>query len=276
MKDLSQRCIFNNTTENLNTIMEVTLDGNKYKVAISDEHEDDASPGVIKKLIPPRLAILEKEEAETLSKLDKLKQLAAELGFHIVKNGPKSAMASEPPPTLEGKPSVDIDGKQFKIQKNTRKHNKANEGLSKEEAAAALDATKRRAESSASISNPTQGEAATYASHNAPEAVTVQTSNGPKTIPKPQVGTKTLQTVKGRAGVPTTIPRSLHGADGQTTITIVDTGGDKTIQARGKQLAQMRQHGDQSYYSRACPPCQGTGFHAKRQCKTCDGVGFII
>jgi len=85
-----------------------------------------------------------------------------------------------------------------------------------------------------------------------------------------------MQTVKGAAGVPTAIPRSIKGADGETTITVVNTGGDKTIQMRGRQLGQMREQGQGGFYSQNCRPCQGTGLHARRRCKACDGSGIII
>ena len=52
MKNLSLSCIFDDSTDNLNTTMEVVLDDERYKVSVCDRCEDDASPGAIKKLIP--------------------------------------------------------------------------------------------------------------------------------------------------------------------------------------------------------------------------------
>ena len=70
MIDLSRKCIFSGSTDNLNTIMEIALDGEKYKVAVSEEYEDDASPGAIKKLIPDRIAEMEKEKAAMREKME--------------------------------------------------------------------------------------------------------------------------------------------------------------------------------------------------------------
>jgi len=49
MIDMSQNCIFSGSTENLNTTMVITIDDQKYKVAISDECEDQAYPTAIKR-----------------------------------------------------------------------------------------------------------------------------------------------------------------------------------------------------------------------------------
>ena len=72
MRDLSHKCIFNGTTEDLNTTMVITYEGEKYKIAICDEFEDEASPGAIKKLIPNALAEIDADEADRLKKLEQL------------------------------------------------------------------------------------------------------------------------------------------------------------------------------------------------------------
>lgn len=282
MKDLSQRCIFSGSTDNLNTILEVTLNGEKYKVAVSDEHEDDASLGAIKKLIPERLAAKERAKAEMLAKLDEFKALADELGFDLVKKGESSKSFVNPhsppdPDTLADQPTVEVGGATFKMQKNTRQNNKPKEeGLTEEEAAAAIEAAKREARHAQGHDRPAHGEAPPIPKHSLPEAITVQTPEGPKVYHKPQKGAQKMQTVKGAGGVPTAIPRNIHGTDGETTITITDTGGDKIIQMRGRQLGQMREMGQGSFYSQSCRPCQGTGLHAKKRCKACDGSGIIV
>lgn len=291
MKDLSQRCIFSGGTENLNTIMEITLDGEKYKVAISDEFEDEASPGVIKKKIPERLEELEKRKSEMAAKLEEFRSLAAELGFDLVKKTDSNLMLAEEkseapqqdrkpaPPNLDAlanAPETKIGDSTFKIQKNARTQNDKDEGLTPEEIEAAREAAKRKSEAFQNAPRPTPGEAASYAKHHLPEKITVQTPEGLKEVSKPEVFAKKMQTIKGRGGVPTAIPRSLQGRDGETTIFVIDTGGDKTIQARAKQLGAMRESGDGTDYSQVCRPCQGTGVHAKRKCHTCSGTGFII
>ena len=279
MKDLSQRCIFSGSSDNLNTIMEITLDGEKYKVSVSDEHEDEASLGAIKKLIPERIAAKEAAKAEMLSKLDQFKELAAELGFDLVKRGEKPTPPPPDPNALADKPTVKVGESTFKLQKNTRQ-NTQSEGLSRDEAVAALEAAKREAQRAETHARPTSGEAANYASHQIPEQVKVQTSRGVEVFDKPIQTSKQMQTVAGAAGIPTTIPRNIQGSDGETTITVVNTGGDKTIQMRGRQLHPLRMNDEGSFYSGECRPCRGAGIintrKGQKQCKSCGGVGIII
>ena len=292
MKDISKRCIFSGSTENLNTIMEISLDGEKYKIAVSDEHEDDATPSAIRELIPQRLEELDKEKEKRREKFEQFRELAEEFGFDLVQKGglllaqtpdapaadaaPQVSRAAPDPEALKNKPTVQVGEKKFKMQKNTRAARNNDDGLNEEEAHAALEAAKRNSQKYEGNESPTPRQAPRLPSHQMPDAVTVRTWQGEKTVERPETISKKLQTVKGRAGIPTTIPRNLQGTDGETTITIVDTGGDRTIQARGKDLARMREQGDETYYQQHCRPCQGTGFHAKKQCKTCGGVGFLI
>jgi hypothetical protein len=285
MSDFSQTCIFDGSSENLNTVMEVTYEGEKYKVAVCNECEDDASLGAIKKLIPDKIKELEEKDAE----LDKLREAAAALGFDLVKAGmgelmipvatpDQSQPTTTPPanqPTLENAPTVDMGSGVLKVQKNTRTQ-KEPADMGPKEATAALEAAKRSGAANGALESPKVGEAPAYQSHTA-DPVRVQTIAGEKVYQKPEVYQKEIQTVRGRAGVPTAIPKSISGAAGKTTIKIVDTGGDKTIQNRAKQLAAMREYGDENFYSHQCRPCQGRGFHdSNKSCRTCGGTGIII
>lgn len=267
MKDLSQRCIFSGSSENLNTIMEITLDGEKYKVAISEEHEDDASPGAIKKLIPERLAAMEAARAEMISKMEEFKALAAELGFDLVKKGEKPALT---PQTQQPSDSP------FKQQKNTRKES----DLSREEIIAAREAAKR-AEKPIQVTSAAAGISSAVSPHAIPRHVEVQTKDGTKIVEKPEILAETHQVVKGPGGVPIPIPRNIEGTDGQTTITITGGVDDRIIQARGRQLHMMRENNEAGFYNQECRPCKGTGLiHNRRgeqkQCRTCEGAGIII
>ena len=283
MKDLSRSCIFDGSTDNLNTIMEVVLDDEKYKVAVCNECEDEASPSAIKKLIPKKLEELEQEKAAMRAKMEMFRELADEMGFALVRKDDLQQIqkpaprAPGDPNALSDKPTVKVGGATFKMQKDTRKNQNNDEaGLSREEAVAALEAAKREAGRTGPYETPPSGSAPSFPKHQIPDTVTINTGQGPKTYEKPTIGAKTMQTVRGAGGAPTVIPNNIHGTDGETTITIVDTGGDRTIQMRGRQLGQMRHQGDRSDYSHACRPCQGTGLHAKRMCKACGGVGIII
>jgi hypothetical protein len=286
MSDFSQTCIFDGSSDDLNTIMEVTYEGEKYKIAVCDGCEDDASLGAIKKRIPNKIKELEEKDAE----LDKLRDAAAALGFDLVKAGMGELMIpvaseSDPPAiqpqpspqpqTLDDAPIVNVGTGTLKVQKNTRAQKESSD-MGAEEASAAIEAAKRAGAANRSLESPKVGEAPAYRSHTT-EPVRVQTRNGEQVYQKPEVYQKEIQTVRGRAGVPTAIPKSISGAAGKTTIKIVDTGGDKTIQNRAKQLAGMREYGDETFYSHQCRPCQGRGFHdSNKSCRTCGGTGIII
>ena len=274
MKDLSQRCIFNGSSENLNTIMEITLDDEKYKVAVSDEHGDDASLGANKKLIPKRLAAMEAAKEAMLSKMEEFKALASELGFELVKKGekPEPTTTALTPQTREQV----SDNKGLKQQKNTREES----GLTREEILAAREAAKRK-EKPIQVTHTAAGIGAAVAPHTIPQHVTVKTEEGEKLVRRPEVLSETQQLVRGPGGVQIPIPRNIQGTDGETTITITSGVNDKTIQQRGKQLHLMREQEDSSFYNKDCRQCDGTGIISNRrgeqkQCKTCAGAGIII
>lgn len=286
MKDLSQRCIFSGSTENLNTVMEITLNDEKFKVAISSEYEDEASLSAIKKQIPKRLDELDKKKKEMEAKLEEFKMIAAELGFELTPKGQSSSgliiaenktrSANPPDPNaLRDAPTAKIGDSTFKVQRNTRAEGKE-AGLSAEEAEAALDAAKRRSAGVQGSTGATSGEAARFTKHHLPESVAIRTREGVKEVSKPEIYAKKMQTVRGREGIPTAIPLNLSGSDGETTIQIVNTGGNRTIQERTKQLNVMREMGNLADYSQVCKPCQGTGQHARKLCRNCGGAGFII
>lgn len=283
MFDLSQKCIFSGFTDNLNTIMEVTLDGNQYKVAVSDEYEDEATPKSIRKLIPDRLAELDAEAGDRLKKLEQLAALAKELGVEI--GAPSSSglvLAKETqqpqqpqpvrqpapadPNALKNAPTIQVGGEQFKMQKNTRTNMKGT-GLSREETAAAFQAADRRARTAPDAASPSSRDAPRFNPHSIPASAS--TKNG-TILEKPEVFAKQMQTIKGREGVPVTIPRVLEGSDGETVITIVDTGGDKMLRERTKVLDRLPD------YSESCRPCGGTGIVNRVNCIHCNGVGIVF
>ena len=284
MRDLSQKCIFSNTTKNLNTVMEVLLEGEQYKVAISEDHEDEATPKNIRSLIPGRLAELDTEAGDRLKKLEQLAALAKELGVEIgapsgsglvlAKKTEQSKQKPQQPtrqPTpadpnvLKDAPTVQIGGQQFKMQKNTRSSKGL--GLSKEETAAAFEAAKRRVSTTPTTARPSSGDAPRFNPHSIPAVV--ESKNG-GSLEKPTIFAKQMQTIKGREGVPVTIPRILTGSDGETVITIVNTGGDKMLRERTKMLDKLPD------YSESCRPCRGTGVVNRVNCIHCNGVGIII
>jgi len=286
MRDLSHKCIFNGTTENLNTIMTITYEGEKYKIAVCEECEDDASPGAIKKLIPDALAEIDAEEADKLKKLAQLQALAKELGVSIgpataggltmatslestktpeVAHQPARQSAPPDPNALDDKPTVNVAGNQFKMQKNTRQ-GAHGIGLSAEETKAALEAAKRRSEYQKD--GPSAGaEGARVPAYNLPSQASDKQGN---VLDRPVTFAKQMQTIKGRQGVPVTLPRRISGSHGETIITINQDVDDKMLKERGRSLGQMADR------VAGCRPCRGAGVVNRKNCIHCNGKGITF
>jgi hypothetical protein len=77
------------------------------------------------------------------------------------------------------------------------------------------------------------------------------------------------QTFKSNTRPPTTIPKKIVDQSGETTINIIDTGGDKALQETFKQ-----EH--ISTYLNDCSVCKGTGRVMNgNKCPRCNGIGMI-
>lgn len=292
MIDLSSSCIFSGSTENLNTTMVVTLDDQKYKVAISEEYEDQAVPSKIKELV------YEKAN-EREAKLQKLQQLAEELGIPLntlqaaqqdmstglvlVENPPEPEPELEPEPPqrliAQRRPAPDPKKMErvgnFRIQKN-RRRGPANEGLTPEEAAAALEQAAR--DSSGEYARPTSREAPRFPSIPLPPKVGIRDASG-NIIEgtKPENVAQKRQVVRGRAGIPISLPKTITSRAGdsviETTINVVNTGGDEALQRRFKN----HRYEPQCDYANECRACRGTGVigRKKEECTRCNGTGIL-
>lgn len=292
MIDLSQFCIFSKAIATSNTTkMVVTVDGQEYKVAISEAHEDEASPSKIKVLVKERLEELQREKENHNAKLEELRRVAAELGYELKESGDQSAglvipteierpapaptpkRAPTPPSVMAQAPTVELNNAKFKLQKNTRSQGPSeDDGLDPEEAEAALEAAERKSAGQAGLKSPEARDAPRFSSHQLPDQLS--TKQG-KVVGRPQTITKRNQVVKGRLGIPTTIPRQVMAEDGETHIQVVDTGGDKILQDRMRLLNQIREEGNQSdYILSTCRACKGTGLRGKKSCVGCGGTGL--
>lgn len=292
MIDLSQNCIFSGTTDNLNTTMVVKVDGKEYKVAISDEYEDEAIPSKIKKLVVERAN-------ERESKLEQLQRLAEELGYSLnsqdlqgqglvipQKQDAETESKPESPKSKSLKKQVSKQNHEdlpkmgkYRVQKAPQKE-QANDGLTPEEAEAALEAAKRQA-ASGEVPSPTSREAPQYRSINIPKEIEVKDDQGNVVrAARPQNVAQKRQVVKGRAGIPISIPKDVVSNNGsdiiETTIQVVNTGGDPALQRRFKSLNEMQERGALRDYVTSCRSCRGLGYlgRNKKSCKYCEGTGI--
>lgn len=84
MFDLSDKCIFSGSSDNLNTIITISIDNEQYKVAISDEYSNSSLDDIRKQTqlkIKPLLEM--KKLLET--NIEEFRKLANNLGYDIIK-----------------------------------------------------------------------------------------------------------------------------------------------------------------------------------------------
>ena len=164
----------------------------------------------------------------------------------------------------------------FRVQKNNRR-GPVNDGLTPEEAAAALEQAARS--SSGQYESPTAREAPRFPSIQMPRKVGVRDHNGNivEGAPPQNVAQK-RQVVKGRAGIPISLPKSItaRSPDGtlvETDINVINTGGDQALQRRFKD----QRYQAQCDYANECRQCRGTGMVGRRkeECRRCSGTGVI-
>lgn len=278
MIDFSQTCIFCGSKDNLDTVMTMKVDNKEYKIAISKECEDKAVPSKLKELII-------KKSSENEAKFELLKQAAAELGFNLtptlLQNNKLAIVEKNDKPKNIQPVSFSKTENGFAVQKDNRdKQKKSENELTPQEAELALEAAKRKSQQGEEeLQRPTSKEAPNFESLKIPDKVEVKDANGTRIVERPQNVAQKRQVVRGRAGVPVSVPKTITATSGkstiETTINIVDTGGDKTIQDRLKMLNYLEENPN---YLRSCNYCRSTGMVGKHNdiCKKCSGTGFIF
>lgn len=287
MIDLSNTCIFSGTSDNLNTVMKVTVDGQEYKVAISEEFEEEASLGAIKKKI--------KEQAEVQQKKhDLLQQLADELGYDLSPGQggliiarpqeperlpkeeawPEASSSMRATPQIEPKDMPIVSGN-LRAQKNDRQKKAIVEGLDKKEAEAALErATKRAAIGNGeNVEAPPPGAATTRPAYHLPSSVTAKVDGKEVEVQAPKVTAKTTQVVEGVGGFPVKIDRSVSSRVGDTNIKVIRSVNDKDLINLTKQADAT---GGRMFSD--CRACGGMGVHRMtgKECPRCEGTGLQI
>lgn len=95
MIDISNKCVFSGSKEKLTLTMVINVNGEDWKVAVSSEHEDTATPGAIKKLIAARLI-----------EIEDLKAKAALLGMKLV---PIDAVVPQPQQPQQPQPVAEAN-----------------------------------------------------------------------------------------------------------------------------------------------------------------------
>lgn len=250
-------CLFCGQQDNLTVSMTVkNNDGTPEEVWICATDEDNATPKKVR------------ERFEAKEKLvDELKKQAAALGFQVV----DFSAAGKAAPVVEAKPTLA-------------------EALPIPAKAAASPTPvqgKGRVLKTKEIVTPTTVEGGDVAGVGKVErhtgydtAKAVKTKDGAEHAP-PTVVEHTEQQIAGREGMPVAIPKKVVSDHGTTEYSIVDTGGDRALQARLKEMSKSE---DAVSYRegydtmRECTFCSGTG-KAKIgniKCPRCKGAGLSL
>lgn len=230
-------CLFCGQSEKLTVSMTVNkADGTPEQVWVCETDEDNATPKKVRERFEAKQQLIEE-----------LKKQAAALGVQVVDFSPAGKAVT---PVVEAKPTL---AEALPIPPK---------------AAAPAPTGKGRVLKAAEIIAPTKVEGGSAMGTSSVEshkgydtAKAVKTKDGIEHAP-PTVVEHSLQEVSGAAGVPVAIPKKVVSNHGTTEYSIVDTGGDRALQAR---LKEMERSGETVSF--------GEGYAAMRECTFCSGTG---
>jgi hypothetical protein len=287
--NLRSKCIRCGSTTSLNTILPVTIENVKYEVALCDEHAEDTTIKQVKECVIQRL----KEIDELLKKAN---ELGIELGDKklIIIESPKEPEASPqmPPQEPETTPSTSPQTSHKIVKKapapKTTIQYKKNNPQPKPISSSMVRGVHGVAQGKVAAANLERRESLSTSSvvegaiRNAKKRNLIDED---KEVSLPTIRSKEQQVVEGRGRKPMVIPKTIKYSDGVTNIHVVNTGGDKTIQDRFRDLAQDSMQGDRprfcygadGYDVIPCNACDGTGTAkvGTGPCPKCQGVGFL-
>ena len=234
------RCIQCHSDENLNTNMKVEIDGVEYEIHLCDQHAETATMGSIKAKV-----------SDIIQKLTKSIVLATDLGINILDVLPAKVAAqimpqvksvSKPAPRPAGGGLIEVvdEMPEDLVEKP------------KPTPRAAPRQPKVAAEEAAPI---TDGQ-------TIPEGVAINTN-------------VKQQTITGRGGKPTAIPRKIDGKFGTTDIRIAKTT-DAELQKRFRALNEVQD--SEGAFGNPCIACGGQGVHPMTNdvCPKCKGSGTFV
>jgi hypothetical protein len=243
MIDLSNKCIFCDSEQNLNTTMNVKIDDTEYKVSVCTAHEDGASPKAIRQIVQ-----------EKAGEIEKIKQMAAKYGLKL----------EEPPRKTTAQPSG---------------HKLIYPGMKKQEIKAPQPQLQEPPaepdNQEVPIQEVDQSNTAVVERH---DSYSLNSNKSPKVV------TSKNQVVKTESGREIVVPSVIFDDNGgKTSIKIVNTGGDKALQSRFKELAEASKGSRgpdfrNQYSVRDCNICGGSGVSRtdkKKTCPKCGGDGMM-
>ena len=272
------RCVYCETSENLNTQLTVTLeDGTKAAVDICDEHAEEAT-------IKSARAAYQANQDKIAAFLIQAKELGLEVqegasGLVIVRPEPVPVEpVVEPVPVAQPVEQQMIQTQPAMVEQPTN----PKAGLTKNERdegwvdTGAVDGQKGMQSVGGSTN---MGAVSTHASHVVGGQKDVLPSNARR-------GKVKMQLAEGRGGQPIAIPEKRIDGTGTTRIKIQQKVNDDVLQRRFKDMATESRSSDDnqagvdfrnSYQdtTRRCPICRGECVINGADCPKCDGMGTI-
>ena len=241
------KCVYCDSTENLNVQMTIPYKDNKVTVWVCDQHAEDAS------VKSAKVAYEDKQR-----KIDEFLEQAKSLGIEV-QEGPSGLVL-----VRDNKPKPQS---QLRAQPIIQQEDMVGEDV--------VDTAKLE-RSLQSVGGST--EFGNIESHTA-----YRVSGERDVLPSEVLqGKAKLTVVEGRSGAPIAIPSKRVDGTGTTQIRIIKKENDQSLQRRFKHMAdnsmQDRTPNFAQGYSSStttCPICRGDGTVSNQMCPKCDGNGII-
>lgn len=245
-------CIFCGSTDNLNTELNINVDGQKITVDICDEHAEDAT------IKTARGAYLDRQ-----SKIEDLLKQAQMLGLNLSVDG----SSDTPSKVIRETPSV--------------KNNVVREDVKIKEAPPKVEELGDDFIPADMLDRPTQTKGGMVDGHNIESYGSYDYDDFQDKLPEDvRKGHAKLDMVQGDSGRPIAIPVERRDGTGSTKITIKKSSDDE-LQRNFANAAENEVSFRNGYNTslKDCPLCRGTGEikmnTGLQDCPKCGGVGMI-
>jgi hypothetical protein len=283
--NLENSCIVCGASQNLDTMLTVALENEKYTVAVCEEHAEDITPKKAKELV-----------GQKVQQLNEALALIGEFGLQVNKSSGGIAVAEKPQeqkPIQEDSDTVAVveteqEEEKPKIEKKVQFSKDGKTELTKR-------ARKKRAQHlslGGAVSGATNANIEKHQGFDLDSSVSGEIAHSLekgtiKEAVKPESQIVEEQAVTTKSRGPLIVPKKVsHNIGGETTIEIVNTGGDENLQRRFKEFAQHTKESNNPHgYARGgydtieCTLCKGN-LRVKNkgvmiQCPKCKGTGVL-
>jgi len=259
-------CIICSSDKNLNTQMYITINNKKIIVVLCDEHAEDTTVKVAKE-----------KYLERRKQIESIMEQAKALGLNVSDSSLKPPTPTVDAPTVDA-PTVDAHGDDSSVVNDS--HINKNRGK-----AIVQDMNNEEVSEEGWIStnryNNAEKSGYTSVGGSGAQSYSSYKVSGQEDILKEELleGKVKMDVVEGRGGQPLPIPAKRIDGTGTTTIRIVNSENDQTLQRRFKDMAGQENTPDFRHgyndATRTCPICRGDCYVNGKDCPKCKGSGLI-